>query len=468
MLIYYIWCEKEKLWKKNHMNNAQLHNEISLIIQRIAFRAFSQNIINKQQYRRLKDRSQNGKWFNGIKRFFYINPDHEFDCQLNIMHPYLPIARGKKINMQTLEISERTKNDYWTFEFPHRFIPNQPLKENKFAEFLQQMFPDRDEYCHMVKILGYMVTTLNNENMFLMIQSRWGGSGKTTLMELFTAVFPQFCCEIQRDVLLHGKGNLGAEYSKLIGKRVAWMDEGTPLSFKKKIDITNILKLTGGGSQGFRDCRQQGGSVRMYEITAKLVAMGNKFAFNTENQEPLDRRVILALVKTWFRSKNGNKPNPNCPYLRLKIPGLKHKLLQYKDHIFTFIVCAANHYLKSNVNLVADQPESWKKAWELNNMHSDYEQSFIIQNFINDKCTRGDPRTHNIKASKFRVQLMQYARTNHGYTDRITSTSIEKYFINSKANNLSYCYHPRRMIKGISYNENNSIFLDALNNDPQF
>ena len=465
-LSYYIWCPSEKLWKKNYRDNTILHNEISLILQRIASRALREHIIDKKQHDILVAKTRNGKWFNGLKRFFSIPADDNFDRELNIMHPYLPLKNGKKINMKTLEISERTIEDYWSFELKHTFIHNQPFKDNKFGKFLKQIFPDEPEYKHMVLLLGYMITALNDQNIFLMLQSKYGGSGKTTLMELFRAVFPDFCCKIQKDVLLHNKGNLGAEMCKLRRMRVAWMDEGMPQGISRRnIDVTNILKLTGGGSLGLRDCHQQGKAVKMYRITAKLVALGNSLGLSAGNHDALNRRVILGHVKAWFRAENGHKPNPNCPYLRPKDPNLKENLLKHTDHIFTFIILAANHYLNSNVNLVADQPEDWKRTW--NNNDLDERKVSIIRSFIEEKCTKGNTDEYQISPPEFQRQLGKYAQDDHNYKKDIGSQFIETYITrNSQLDKISYDYHPS-MIKGIRFNKNTSIFLQALNNEPQ-
>ena len=65
---------------------------------------------------------------------------------------FLPINNGKKINLKTLEITDRTYHDYFTYYSPVSYI-NGKLSE-KFFKKIQPKKVNR-EY---LRILGYSIT----------------------------------------------------------------------------------------------------------------------------------------------------------------------------------------------------------------------------------------------------------------------------------------------------------------------
>ena len=109
--------------------------------------------------------------------------DADFLASLDNVRYYFPIQNGKKINFKTLEVCDRTENDYFSYESPVDFLkgstPNADL-------FFSQVMPDELNREYFRKVLGYTLTTETCARVFFI----WYGSGSNAksyiarLMEL--------------------------------------------------------------------------------------------------------------------------------------------------------------------------------------------------------------------------------------------------------------------------------------------
>ena len=158
-LEYYVWCSTNKFWRANH----SLTNEIILIYQLIVLRAYKQNFIDELQRNRLMNKTRSDQWFYKINRYFSVMPDLNFKKQLDVINTFLPIKNGKKINMKTLEISDREKTDYWSSQFNHQFIDQQSFRDHRPIQFLRQLLPDCHGYDDTIKILESLKITVNKQ-----------------------------------------------------------------------------------------------------------------------------------------------------------------------------------------------------------------------------------------------------------------------------------------------------------------
>lgn len=69
----------------------------------------------------------------------------------------------KKINLKTLEITDREKTDYITFESNVYYGNNTP----KGDKFLKQVFPCKDIRAYAHKLLGYTITGDTSAQIFV-------------------------------------------------------------------------------------------------------------------------------------------------------------------------------------------------------------------------------------------------------------------------------------------------------------
>ena len=388
--VYWLYNGADKLWHRC-LGMSDLFVEMVKILRVLCRKALEQHKITKDTYDKAICEGNKGKFWSGCIKFLTPPIDQHFETTLNMNHPYLPISGGKKINMENLRITNRTKQDYWTFEFAGKFLPDLTPEQNIFAKFLHELLGEPDEYAHFRLILGYMVTLETNQDMFLVVTSEQGGSGKTTLFETIKAAVPEFWSTIHKDILMGGKGNYSAEMCKIAKRRIVIMDEGAPNSkTNKNIDLSNILRLTGGVSSAYRDNYQKGIDVKTQQPTVKLVAVTNEICLDSSMKAALNRRMIYVPIRVWFRSEDDDdmlKPGEvQNEYLRRSNKNIGKHLKSHIDHAFTFLIKAANAYLnRGTIELVANQPQRWKHEWANSSFTTSKENRILLQ-YIRDEC----------------------------------------------------------------------------------
>ena len=439
---YYIWCSVNKLWKKN-CDNALKH-EIVRIFQTIATRASQQDLISETQRDVLIKKTLHHRWFLNIIFFFHVTPDPAFETQLNIMHPYLPISNGKKINMKTLEISERKKTDYWSFHFGHQFIRKQPTDNNKFAQFLKRLFPDFNEYEYMVKMLGSMIIAAGKNNTsFLLDGDATVHKAISLLMNLLEKVFPQVSYGIQDKANMHRKITIRNKtfFSKLKNKRFIWID-----NISAETNLSVILKLVSGTTSLYHQASNPNMSRSLVKPT--IIILGNQHASQKKFSHLASNKHLVVLKMKLSSSSLQN----------IKLPTELHDS-EFDNHIFTFMVCAANYYLASNFDLFVDQPKKWKRVWA--------KKILMIDNFLNDTFIRGDPKNNFVYVSTFKNELINYTTIHYNYDTKIEDEIIENCIRSKASEGIYYSGNHDELIMGISFTKAKYILFKALNNNPQ-
>jgi hypothetical protein len=89
-----------------------------------------------------------------IKRSTGKLQDNKFVTKLNSNPDFLAIKNGKKVNLQTGEITDRDQNDYFSYECQVELTET----TEKADKFFKQVMPNRDPREYLRKILGYMLT----------------------------------------------------------------------------------------------------------------------------------------------------------------------------------------------------------------------------------------------------------------------------------------------------------------------
>lgn len=115
-----------------------------------------------------------------VKRTTGKLQDNKFVKKLNNV-PYLfPIKDGKIIDLRTLEILDRKKEDYFTFESPVTFVKETPNADR----FFSQVHTDKDYREYVRNALGYMLTGDTSAQVFFIWYGK-GRNGKSVQVNLF-------------------------------------------------------------------------------------------------------------------------------------------------------------------------------------------------------------------------------------------------------------------------------------------
>ena len=80
--------------------------------------------------------------------------DSNFISLLDSSKECFPIKNGKKINFKTLEISNRTNLDFFSYESPVEYVENTPNAD----KFFKELFEKTENIEYVRKVFGYNLT----------------------------------------------------------------------------------------------------------------------------------------------------------------------------------------------------------------------------------------------------------------------------------------------------------------------
>ena len=294
--------------------------------------------------------------------------DKTFKQKLNKIPHYLPISKGRVIDLKTLEIRLRKKTDYFDIELPYDFNPKKISKAEKFFE--QIMNNNKEVVNYLQTMLGYCITGETDlRNMFIF----WGAGSKdkSTLCELLKKILDKFYISADKKIFI--KQERGSSHTAhlipLVNARIAVLSETEE---GEKLNESLIKALTGNDSISARELY---GKQFSFKPRAKYIMLTNhKPTFNINDQALLDRiRYIPFNARFTSKPKDGEF---------LKDGRFIDKLMNdYISEVFTWLCIGANNYYKLNGNI--DIPKSLQEATD------DYINEIDnVSQFIADMCER--------------------------------------------------------------------------------
>ena len=174
--------------------------------------------------------------------------DANFDKKLG----FFPIADGKVINLRTLEVRDRTKEDYFTRTTKMEFKPNpdEAFVRQYFGEVLSTK---RREYVDwMLCVIGYCLTGENNMKQFYTLLGE-KDTGKSLFLKMLGDMFQSYGGVVNDKVFRQSKTDSvhNTEAFSLIEKRVAFVSE---MEEGDKFNEQLMKKISGGDDINIRGC----------------------------------------------------------------------------------------------------------------------------------------------------------------------------------------------------------------------
>ena len=333
-----------------------------------------------------------------VHDFVLLKPDLDFANNLDRLDEELPIKHGDKINLRTKQMAKRTRKDYFSYELGVQYLPDLDAEDNEFAKFVHTIFLDPEEYEFFRLLNGKLVVPDSHSNILVLWQHELGGGGKTIWFSCFSEVLYRRSTTLSREIFYDNcRRNPDFEIAKLYNKTVAFVDEIRVNKKNKKkevpVNLARVQDLTGGGMRSELDKYQKASSSIPKKQTANIVLLGNgNFFMNKEALcSSMDRRVIYFTTLPIFRARNSKDYDVNNQYCFEKDPNLYERLMNHKDHIFTFLVNATCDYLhkKKTIKTFAlkdYQPPRFIKLWNtlVNEINSFEETQFKL--FLSQEC----------------------------------------------------------------------------------
>ena len=170
--------------------------------------------------------------------------DKQFITILDSNPDFLPINNGKKINLKTLEITDRTYNDYFTYYSPVDYITDKLLPNaEKFFKQIQSKKVNRE---YLRKILGYSITGRTEARVFF-IWYGYGSNGKSKIFKIMDKILCKQYTQCDKSIFMKVKNNSGGaspEIMDLLGKRLGSYSEGDT-SDEIEMNLGGLKQISG-------------------------------------------------------------------------------------------------------------------------------------------------------------------------------------------------------------------------------
>jgi len=316
----YEWIEDKKLWIKQEpiFIRTKIYNILKPIILQHLNKHDKESdeykIINNALYRIKKSLNRRGLH----EALICLTFDGNFENIINKNHEYLPIKNNRVINLKTLEIRERTRDDYFTVELNIDYLTSPILHAETYFKSL--MNNNEELYNYLQRILGYCITGETMEKS-LFIFYGFGDNGKSALINILHAILGPFFTTLSDKVILKRdtSNSTTPELVSLHHTRLGVLNESNEDSV---LNAERVKALSGCDTI---QCNPKYKDEFMFKPYCKIIlCTNNRPAFNSTDIAMINRLKLIP-----FDAKfEVNRSNNNY------IEDIKNK---YLDEIFTWI-----------------------------------------------------------------------------------------------------------------------------------
>ena len=261
----YMWSELKKLWVESRVEKGMVNHltykidEVLVpLIEKISKESYDVMI---EQDKDAKEIKENKKFFlkviKDLKKSSYKNAlwqtvrikieDRKFKDVVN-KNEYEIATPTKIINLKTLEVRERTKDDFWTKTTPYEY-PEKPTEIEFLNKYLSSLFVDETkktskELIDFVQIaMGDGLTNSTHLRSIYFLYGK-GANGKSTFTNLINKVMGEFSSS-GSDIILVDNGDNSRnkpELDNLRRHRTVFIDE---IARGKKMNEKNLKNICG-------------------------------------------------------------------------------------------------------------------------------------------------------------------------------------------------------------------------------
>jgi len=199
--------------------------------------------------------------------------------QFNMKTGILALKHNLVIDMRTLKVRDRTKEDYCSFFLDREY--EEKYDKEWCTQYMGQLLKtDNQEYINQVfEIFGYAFTGENNLKIILMLLGK-GDNGKSLFIEIVKSLMEQYSTVANTKIFKKPRfenNTHEAHLYPLIGKRGAFISE---LAENDEFNATVMKRASGNDADSIRNS----GSELTIDTTLKavLIAVSNEVPKNTD------------------------------------------------------------------------------------------------------------------------------------------------------------------------------------------
>ena len=341
--------------------------------------------------------------------------DINFLKDMNKQSYVLPIKSNKLLDMNTLELMDRTYEHKFDFICDAAYLVDIELEREAFVrKYFMDLFCNNEAI--MMCVLDIIKSSFTGELLrYMIFHTGVGRNGKSVFFKILSTIFPKSVMSvISKDVILEKKSNshLNTEFEKLESCRVGYITE---LKETDKLNTTNIKAISGGDEIDVRGICQTNRSIQPVSTLHVLTNILPKFDVE---QAILDRLIMIPYNARFEVDKSFEKT-----------------IMGFKDEIFTFIMKYGN--VRDNFKEVPEEMNVLKQQYAGDN-ETDYLRDYIDDNIEFSPSSR-------ILRDDFRLSYNAWCKQFEHPTDKTTNTKFtrtlkERFNILSKESNHKVFY----------------------------
>ena len=305
---------------------------------------------------------------------------NDFETKLNVAHDYFPMKDGKKIHLPTLTISDRTKDDYFSFECPVEYVKDTPNAD----KFFGQLMPNEANREFLRKSLGYCISGDTSAQCFFI----WYGSGSNGKGELFRTIemiMTKFFRTLG-DGIFEDDNKKGASPDKmdLMGGRLGSYNEGKTAD-EMELNMPLLKRLSGQDAITTRALYQNNVTFRAF---IKLI-MATNYIPSVGEDDANKRRLKYVFFDSCFKSN----PDITKPNEFKKDEDFVNQIQTiYLSEVFSWICQGAkSYYVDKKMEMTEEFTKRTNEIFQKEDSISSFFQNRMkITNDSKDTIRRGD------------------------------------------------------------------------------
>jgi len=326
-------------------------------------------------------------------RSYGILYDSEFETKINSNPEILSIMNGKKINLRTLEVSDKTKEDLCTFECAVNYTT-----ETQHADrFFKDIMPNVEEREYLRQCLVYMLTGDVKARVYFVWYGN-GSNGKSVVVNLMKKILSTYYTMADKAVFVKGKevsgGGASPHLYALLGKRLIAYSEGeTADEFELNM---SILKNISGDDE--ISCRGLFKDQITFKSIGKLNLLTNYVPRLTTEKAVKDRTRMIFFDQEFDDNPTGNQKKKDTDF----IESLENEHL---SQVFSWIVQGAKLYFDGGRKIEMPTNFQTRSAQMM-------AQEDSIEAFFKYRCIFTKKSSDYIKRSELFELYKQYCNEN--------------------------------------------------------
>lgn len=314
----------------------------------------------------------------------FLSPD-----QLDQNQLLLPCANGV-YDLENDEFRDGRPEDYLTSCSPYKF-EGLDATADRFDNYLfNSTGANQADYDCLRRHIGYAITGLRKERMFIVLHGPHGQNGKGTFLNILNKILGSMAGSLQTEMLMQQRGGAKVggptpEILDLKGKRVVFASETEK---NQKFANGLVKKWSGGDEMSGRGMNEN--FITRFDPTHTLFMICNNLPTAPADDDAFWSRIRVFNFPYSYQQKERCKE----AYHRVADPGLEKYVLEHEaPGVIAWLIGCYKMYQRDGLKL-SPNVIKWSQEYR--------DREDIIQDFIDACCIvdKDDPSTSNRTKTK--------------------------------------------------------------------